>query len=213
MARKLPLHIEKNPSKVKYRQVSLDCSKYSCAVWGLVHPKGTFCKFYSHLVLETVPPVLQLTQNCYINTNISFSRKLEISTQIESCKNILCLKDYPRNLTKYEIKGSSKIQISQLCSELGNIWKYKLCLYWKSQIIHIFRKLRKIDQSIKSNIQKFQNLFVNWGTLRSTAYDQHPKIRIFKLWIYWEKLCTNLSFTVESKIGNLHRIKLLTFET
>ena len=34
--------------------------------------------------------------------------------------NILCLKDSPHNLTKYEIKGTSKIPFS----ELGKIQKY-----------------------------------------------------------------------------------------
>ena len=38
-----------------------------------------------------------------------------------SPKNIICLKDYPPNLTKYEVKGTSKIPISKLCSELGKI--------------------------------------------------------------------------------------------
>ena len=28
----------------------------------------------------------------------------------------------------------------------------------------------------------------------------------------WEKLCPNLSFTVENKINNLHKIKLFTFQ-
>ena len=34
---------------------------------------GKFDYFYSHLSLETVFPALKLTQNCYINVNISFS--------------------------------------------------------------------------------------------------------------------------------------------
>ena len=36
------------------------------------------------------------------------------------------MKDIPHNLTKYEIKETSKISISQLFSELGNMWKYGL---------------------------------------------------------------------------------------
>ena len=35
-----------------------------------------------------------------------------------SSTNILCLKDYSQNLTKYEMKGTSKIPISLLFSEL-----------------------------------------------------------------------------------------------
>ena len=38
-----------------------------------------------------------------------------------SFTNMLCLEDYSHNLTKYEIKGNSKIPISQLFSELGKI--------------------------------------------------------------------------------------------
>ena len=35
-----------------------------------------------------------------------------------------------------------------------------------------------------------------------TAQDQHFKIQILDLMIYWEKLCPNLSLTVDNKIGN-----------
>ena len=41
-----------------------------------------------------------------------------------SYKNILCLKDSPHNLGKYEIKRTSKIPISLLFSELETILKY-----------------------------------------------------------------------------------------
>ena len=33
------------------------------------------------------------------------------------------------------------------------------------------------------------------------------------LWINWKNLCPNLSFTVKNKIGNLHKIRLFTFQT
>ena len=35
--------------------------------------------------------------------------------------NLPCLKDYPHNLTRYEIKGTSKIPISKLFGELEKI--------------------------------------------------------------------------------------------
>ena len=41
----------------------------------------------------------------------------------------------------------------------------------------------------------------------SPTQDQHFKIQILKLWMNWEKLCPNLSFTVESKLGNSHKKK------
>ena len=37
------------------------------------------------------------------------------------------------------------------------------------------------------------------------ARDQHFKIQILNLWMNWEKLCPNLSFTIENKMGNLHK--------
>ena len=39
------------------------------------------------------------------------------------------------------------------------------------------------------------------------------KIPIWNLWRNWENLYPYLSFTVENKIGNLHKIRLLTFQT
>ena len=40
--------------------------------------------------------------------------------------HIPSLKDCPQNPTKYESMWNSKIQIFQLFSELGEIWKYSL---------------------------------------------------------------------------------------
>ena len=37
------------------------------------------------------------------------------------------------------------------------------------------------------------------------------KIQILNLWMNWEKLCTNLCFTIENKIGTLHKIRLFKF--
>ena len=34
------------------------------------------------------------------------------------------------------------------------------------------------------------------------------KIPSLNLWMNWENFCPNLSFTVENKIGNLHKIRL-----
>ena len=38
------------------------------------------------------------------------------------------------------------------------------------------------------------------------------KIPILNLWMNWENFCPNLRFTVENKIGNLHKIRLLMTE-
>ena len=38
-----------------------------------------------------------------------------------------------------------------------------------------------------------------------STQDQHFKIQILNLWMDWEKLCPNLSFTVENNMGNPHK--------
>ena len=89
---------------------------------------GNFCKFCFHLSLETVFPA----QKSCINMNISFSWNWQFNHILDpplSFTNILCLKDYPHNLTKYEIKGTSKIPISQFYSKLRKLWKSSLGLY------------------------------------------------------------------------------------
>ena len=35
--------------------------------------------------------------------------------------------------------------------------------------------------------------------------DQHFEIQILNLWMTWEKLCPNLSFTTENEMGNSHK--------
>ena len=109
-----------------------------------------------------------------------------------SSKSILCLKDYCHNLTKYEIKGDSKIPICQLFSELVKVWECNLGLYLKISTFHLFLELENIEKPRQSNIQKSQNLFVNWEKLGR-------KIPVSNL---WENLVPNWSLTVEKKIAN-----------
>ena len=51
---------------------------------------------------------------------------------------------------------------------------------------------------------QFSIAVMNWVKLRSiyTAQDQHFKIRILNLWMNWENVCPNLSFTVQNKMVN-----------
>ena len=60
--------------------------------------------------------------NAFFLENWQFNR---ILGHLLSPTNILCLKGYPRNLKKYD-----KIPITQLFSELGEIWKYNQDLYF-----------------------------------------------------------------------------------
>ena len=68
---------------------------------------------------------------------------------------LVVLQDYPLHFTKYESKGTSKIPIFKLFSELGKIWMCSLGLS-KTPISHLFYELgktRKYTQP-KNNIWK-----------------------------------------------------------
>ena len=104
--------------------------------------------------------------NIFVPENGRFNHKPGLPL---SSTNILCLRDYPHNLTKYKNKGTSKIPISPLFSELGKIWKWNLGLYSKNRIFHLFHELGKIEKSRQSNTQKPHYLFVNWEKLGSTT--------------------------------------------
>ena len=61
---------------------------------------------------------------------------------------------------------------------------------------------------VRGQKSQFFVSFMNWEKLGSILYaaqNQHFKIKILNLWMIWEKLCPNLSFTVENKMGNLHK--------
>ena len=46
---------------------------------------------------------------------------------------------------------------------------------------------------------------MNWDKLRSTASDKHSKILVLNLWMNWIKLPSNLGFSFENKMNNLHK--------
>ena len=53
---------------------------------------------------------------------------------------------------------------------------------------------------------------MNWKNLEAyTAQDQHFKIQILNLRMNWEGICPNLSFTLENKMGNLHKERMARF--
>ena len=49
--------------------------------------------------------------------------------------------------------------------------------------------------------------------LGKTAFDHHSKNPIGYLRMNWEKLSPSLNFTVENKMGSLHNIRLVIFQT
>ena len=124
---------------------------FQIQLWNLewVATPGKLCSFSNDLSLEAVFPVLKLTQNCYINMNIFFLKKgsLIINWVPFCATNILCLKKFPYNPTKHEMKGTSKIPISQLFSELGKFLKCSLGLNSENSIFYLFHELRKIGKS------------------------------------------------------------------
>ena len=148
---------------------------------------GIFSNLYPCLYLETVFPALKLTQNCYLHYNIysyATCRTERLSSPSE----------------KIEGKETSKIPIFQLLRKNG-------------------KKLKKIGKKLEVQPRLFKN--PNFTSLSrigknievSTAQDQHFKIQILKLWMNWENLCPNLSFTVENKMENSHKERMVTFQT
>ena len=93
--------------------------------------------------------------------------------------------------TSKDFKGTSKIPIFKLFNVLEKTWKCSLG-FSKILILNIFYELGK--------------------TWKYTDQDQHFKIQNLNLWMKWESFCPNLSFTVESEIGNFHKKGWLHFE-
>ena len=64
---------------------------------------------------------------------------------------------------------------------------------------------------------QFLNSLVNWGKLEipARATFKNPKLSLSngKIFEILPNFCPNLRFTVENEISNLHKIRLLTFET
>ena len=72
----------------------------------------------------------------------------------------------------------------KLFSELGKIWKCNLGFQKPN-----FASLLWIGKNLEIY----------------TVPDQHFKIPMLSLWMSWQNLCPNLSFTVESKMENSHK--------
>ena len=88
----------------------------------------------------------------------------------------------------------------------------------KIPIFHLFHDLGKTGKSRLKQYSKLTmfNFFVNWEKLEvqlNTNFSQRLTIKNPNLnpWTNLEKLCPNLCLAVENEMGNLHKIRLITF--
>ena len=99
------------------------------------------------------------------------------------------------------------LQKSQFLNSLWNwkkLWKCNIGLYLKNSIF----QLGKLEKSSWSNIQNPKISLLIGKDLKVQSKTNTQKT--LNLWMKWENLCPNLSFTAEN---NLHKIRLFTFET
>ena len=79
-------------------------------------------------------------------------------------------------------------------------------LWWKENLV----KHRKNSKYYKTDCRLFKNpnlpslLWIGKNLEIYTAPEQHFKIPMLNLCMIWEKLCPNLSFTVENDMDNSH---------
>ena len=64
--------------------------------------------------------------------------------------------------------------------------------------------LTKYESNLFYELAKYSKVY--------TAQNQHFKIQILNLWMNWEKLCPNLSLTIENKMGNSRKKRWSDFE-
>ena len=115
-----------------------------------------------------------------------------------------------QNMNQWGLQKSQFFQFFIELRKIGNTNLEKkfffLSFSWK-------RKNWLVQLGENSNIKKYLcESGKNLQSLKLYSYGQHLKISNLNLLMKWEKLSSNSSFTVENKIGNLHKIRLLTFQ-
>ena len=74
-----------------------------------------------------------------------------------------------------------------------------------------FQTFQWIGENLEMQSRLFKNpnfpslLWIGKNLETYTVPDQHIKIQMLNLWMSWENLCPNLSFTVGNKMGNSHK--------
>ena len=115
-----------------------------------------------------------------------------------------------QNMNQWGLQKSQFFQFFIELRKIGNTNLEKIFFFlsfsWK-------RKNWLVQLGENSNIKKYLcESGKNLQSLKLYSYGQHLKISNLNLLMKWEKLSSNSSFTVENKIGNLHKIRLLTFQ-
>ena len=111
------LHIGKNPSKARCRRTNMVCPKYD---WrsGVTATPEKVCKIYSHLSLETVFPVLKLTQNFYINIHTFFLKNWQLNHKLVPLLRLQTYRAWKTMLTIWQNTNSTRLQTFQFFSSL-----------------------------------------------------------------------------------------------
>ena len=74
-----------------------------------------------------------------------------------------------------------------------------------------FQTFQWIGENLEMQSRLFKNsnfpslLWIGKNLEIYTAPDQHFKIQMLNLWMSWENLCPNLTFTVKNKVRNSHK--------
>ena len=100
--------------------------------------------------------------------------------------HVIELKDQPHHLTKYKGKGT----------KISNFWNFLVNWGKFGNAIQAFQKPQfPISLWIEKNLEIYTY----------TAPDQRFKVQTLNLWMSWENLCPNLTFTLENKMRNSHK--------
>ena len=111
------LHIGKNPIKARCRRTILVCPKYDCRSGGTATPEKVR-NSYSYLSLETVFPVLKLTQNCYINIHTFFLKSWQFNHKLDPLLLLQTYRAWRTMFTIWQNTNSRRLQTYQFFSSL-----------------------------------------------------------------------------------------------
>ena len=83
----------------------------------------------------------------------------------------------------------------------------------KTQFFIFFTNWEKLRSPIRATFKNPKMYLLIGKNVEVQPKTNTQKIPILNLWMNWENSCPNLSLAVENKIGNLHKIRLFTFQT